>query len=192
MAKLVGWLNNNKHSPPFCCFQSIFIGGSVLSMFLEYYHQTYASPSIKDYILGVVHSKMSALPWHHMNPSLKDVELFAKVKPLFFFRTKGYPPMRLDSNLFQKILLGPFGSRILPMVFFSRVIISSSCFILYLLRLSDQQHSLYFHKSRSLTLFPPTHFLLEFLPFILVIQVLPFIFREVKISLIVFRFSYTN
>ncbi|KAB7501946.1 Ectopic P granules protein 5-like protein, partial [Armadillidium nasatum] len=51
----------------------------VLSMLLEYYHQTFASSAVKDHILTVLHSQLLSIPWHHLAPSLKDLEIFSKI-----------------------------------------------------------------------------------------------------------------
>nr|XP_053655972.1 ectopic P granules protein 5 homolog isoform X2 [Cherax quadricarinatus] len=51
---------------------------SVLSLTLEYYSATYAMREVKSHVLVAVHSHLSALPWHHLSPSLQDTLIFSK------------------------------------------------------------------------------------------------------------------
>ncbi|XP_063611379.1 ectopic P granules protein 5 homolog [Penaeus indicus] len=54
-------------------------GSSVLSLTLEYYCTMFAAQEVKSHVLAVIHAHFSALPWHHLHPSLQDTLIFTKV-----------------------------------------------------------------------------------------------------------------
>ncbi|KAF5275551.1 hypothetical protein FQR65_LT04154 [Abscondita terminalis] len=52
---------------------------TVLSYVWQWYVTNFAHPTVKDYVLNVVHGSFLALPWHNFWPSVADVELMLKV-----------------------------------------------------------------------------------------------------------------
>lgn len=52
---------------------------TILSMILEYYSSTFAMKEVRSHILVVIHNHLSALPWHHLHPSLEDTMTFTRV-----------------------------------------------------------------------------------------------------------------
>ncbi|XP_068201303.1 ectopic P granules protein 5 homolog [Palaemon carinicauda] len=52
---------------------------TILSMTLEYYSSTFAMKEVRSHILAVIHNHLSALPWHHLHPSLQDTMTFTRV-----------------------------------------------------------------------------------------------------------------
>ncbi|XP_063226634.1 ectopic P granules protein 5 homolog [Bacillus rossius redtenbacheri] len=52
---------------------------NILCFVWQYYVSCYAYPSVKDYVLNVVHANLLSLPWDRFWPSIQDIECMLKV-----------------------------------------------------------------------------------------------------------------